>query len=138
MNSRSITRPALLCACLFAAPGHAFFPVDAPPAGARRVASSTATAPVERLRTIPDEALKGVMYPADGRIVRINDKVMMLAPGVTIRDMYNRRVLPNTIRNPKKIRYTLDQYGQVRRIWISPTGGYVGRHRFVPPPEPHN
>ena len=71
-----------------------------------------------------------------GLSVRINDSVMMLAPGVTIRDMYNRMVLPNTVRQPKKIRYTLDLYGQVRRIWISPTGEYMGRHQPTLPPEP--
>jgi hypothetical protein len=61
---------------------------------------------------------------------------MVLAPGATIRDINNRLVLPNTIRNPKKIRYTLDQYGQVKRIWISTTGEYQGRHQPVKPPEP--
>ncbi len=102
------------------------------------VASSATTAPVERLRTIPKEAKKGVMWPPEGRLLRINDEVMRLAPGATIRDMNNRMVLPNTVRRPKKIRYMLDNYGQVRRIWISPTGEYMGRHQPVLPPEPRD
>ena len=100
------------------------------------VASSAATAPVERLRTIPEDAKKGVMWPPRGRQVRINDNIMMLAPGATIRDMNNRMILPSSLQLPKKIRYTLDMYGQVKKIWISPTGEYTGRHRPVEPPEP--
>lgn len=133
MNVHSLSWPTLLCACVFATTGQAFFPVDVPSASLHRVAT---TAPVERLRTIPEDAKKGAMWPPNGRRVRINDKIMVLAPGATIRDMNNRLVLPNTIRNPKKIRYTLDLYGQVKRIWISPTGEYQGRHGPTKPPEP--
>ena len=117
MNVRGLTGPALACACAFATAGHAFPPIDVDSTPLLRVA---ATAPVS------------------GRRVRINDKMMMLAPGATIRDMNNRMVLPNTIRNPKKIRYTVDQYGQVKRIWISPTGGSVDRDRPAEVAEPNN
>ena len=108
------------------------------PAAPSGAASPATTAPVERLRTIPEDALKGVMWPPQGRRVRINDSVMTLAPGATIRDMSNRIVLPDHVREPKKIRYTLDAYGQVRRIWISPTGEYTGRHPPTPPPRPRD
>lgn len=103
-----------------------------------QVANSATTAPVERLRIIPEDAKKGVMWPPEGRRVRINDSIMVLAPGATIRDMNNRLVLPSSVRRPKKIRYTLDMYGQVRRIWISPTGEYIGRHRPTLPPDPRS
>lgn len=101
-------------------------------------ADSPVTASVERLRIIPEDAGKGVMWPPQGRRVRINDTVMTLAPGATIRDMNNRMVLPGSVREPKKIRYTLDVYGQVRRIWISPTGEYMGRHQPTLPPQPRD
>jgi hypothetical protein len=117
---------------------HAYFPIETAPTSVLRVANATPTAPVERLRTIPEDAKKGVMWPPQGRQVRINEIIMTLAPGVTIRDMNNRMVLPNSVRQPKKIRYTLDMYGQVRRIWISPTGEYIGRHRPTLPPEPRD
>ena len=78
------------------------------------------------------------MWPSQGRRIRINDTMMVLAPGVTIRDMNNRFVLPGTVRQPKKIRYILDMYGQVRRIWISPTGEYQGRDQPTLPPTPHD
>jgi len=116
----------------------AYFPIQTASTPMLEAASSAATAPVERLRTIPEDAKKGVMWPPQGRRVRINDSIMVLAPGATIRDMYNRMVLPNTVRQPKKIRYTLDMYGQVRRIWISPTGEYQGRHQPTLPPDPRN
>ncbi|MEE9265155.1 MAG: hypothetical protein V3V86_00370 [Gammaproteobacteria bacterium] len=132
----SLSWPAILCVSVFSAGSHAYFPIETASTPMLRVANAAATAPVERLRTIPDDAKKGVMWPPQGRRVRINDSVMVLAPGVTIRDMYNRMVLPNTVRQPKKIRYTLDLYGQVRRIWISPTGEYMGRHQPTLPPDP--
>jgi len=135
-NVHSLSWPAILCVSVFSTGSHAYFPIETASTPMLRVANAAATAPVERLRTIPDYAKKGVMWPPQGRRVRINDSVMVLAPGVTIRDMYNRMVLPNTVRQPKKIRYTLDLYGQVRRIWISPTGEYMGRHQPTLPPDP--
>ncbi|NCF25754.1 MAG: hypothetical protein GWP69_00140 [Gammaproteobacteria bacterium] len=132
----SLAWPAILCACLFSTGSNAYFPIEIPSPPMLQVASSVPTAPVERLRTIPEDAKKGVMWPPRGPQVRIDDTLMRLAPGVTIRDMNNRMVLPNTVRRPKKIRYTLDHYGQVRRIWISPTGEYQGRHQPTLPPTP--
>lgn len=128
----------IFCLCLVSTASQAYFPVETAPPAMLRVANSASTAPVERLRTIPEDAKKGVMWPPKGRRVRINDNIMVLAPGATIRDMNNRMVLPNTLRQPKKIRYTLNMYGQVRRIWISPTGEYLGRHQPTLPPTPHD
>jgi len=134
----SLSWPAILFLCLFSTDSFAYFPFETTATPMLRVANAATTAPVERLRTIPEDAKKGVMWPPQGRRVRINDSVMMLAPGVTIRDMYNRKVLPNTVRRPEKIRYTLDMYGQVRRIWISPTGEYMGRHQPTLAPDPRH
>ncbi len=138
LNVRSLSWSTILCVSVFSTSSHAYFPIETASTPMLQVASSAPTAPVERLRTIPDDAKKGVMWPPQGRRVRINDSIMVLAPGATIRDMYNRKVLPNTVRQPKKIRYTLDMYGQVRRIWISPTGEYMGRHQPTLPPDPRN
>jgi hypothetical protein len=138
LNVHSLIRPVILCVAVFSTGSHAYFPVETAATAMLQVTNSAPTAPVERLRTIPKDAKKGVMWPPQGRRVRINDSIMVLAPGVTIRDMYNRMVLPNTVRRPKKIRYTLDMYGQVRRIWISPTGEYMGRHQPTLPPDPRN
>lgn len=135
MKLQRLTWPTLLCVSLLSSGSYAFFPLDRP-SPLLRVASPATTAPVERLRTIPEDAKKGVMWPPNGRSVRINDSMMVLAPGVTIRDINNRMVLPNTVRQPQKIRYKLDMYGQVRRIWISPTGEYMGRHQPIVPVGP--
>ena len=138
LNVRSLSWPAILCVSVFSTGSHAYFPVKTVSTPMLQVANSAPTAPVERLRTIPKDAKKGVMWPVrDGRM-RINDRLFKLAPGLTIRDMYNRMVLPNTVRRPKKIRYTVDMYGHVRRIWISPTGEYMGRHQPTLPPDPRN
>ncbi len=125
----SLSRPAIFCVYLLSTGSHAYFPIETAPTSMLQVANTTSTARVERLRTIPEDAKKGVMWPPQGSRVKINDSIMMLAPGATIRDMNNRIVLPNIVLLPQKIRYTLDMYGQVRRIWISPTGEYIGRHR---------
>lgn len=138
MHVRRLTLTALVCASLFSPGSFAFFAVKSAPVAKLKVANSAVTAPVERLRIIPEDAKKGVMWPPQGRRVRINDSIMTLAPGATIRDMNNRMILPNTVRQPQKIRYTLDTYGQVRRIWISPTGEYLGRHQPTLPPNPRN
>ena len=128
MRVQRLTFAAVFCASLFSPGSDAFFILKSAPNAMLEVANSAVTAPVERLRIIPEDAKKGVMWPPEGRRVRINDNIMMLAPGATIRDMNNRMVLPSSVRQPKKVRYTLDAYGQVRRIWISPTGEYLGRH----------
>ena len=130
---RGLTAPVVLLLCLAsAAPGHAAAGTARSPAPLQLAANYTSSATVERLRTIPADAEKGIMMPPIGRQVQINETMYMLAPGVTIRDMKNRMVLPSTLRRPKKIRYTLDMYGQVKRIWISPTGG-LDRPPFQPP-----
>jgi len=138
LNVHTLTWPAVFYAFLLSPVSYAFFPVDKPSTPMLRIASSAAPAPVERRRIIPKDAKKGVMWPPQGRRVRINDSIMVLAPGATIRDMNNRMVQPNTVRQPQKIRYTLDLYGQVRRIWISPTGEYLGRQQPTLPPDPRS
>jgi hypothetical protein len=144
VKAPSLTWPAFLCALLTSTAGADYSPAASPEPSTPRVERQTSaapaapTAPVERLRSIPHDAKKGAMWPPQGRRVRINDSIMTLAPGVTIRDMNNRIVQRSSIRRPKKIRYTLDMYGQVRRIWISPTGEYLGRHQPLQPPTLHD
>lgn len=126
--------PAAFLLCLLSPTSHAFFALQMPSAAVVKVANPVTSAPVERLRRIPDHAKKGVMDPPRGRHVIIDQTLMVLAPGATIRDLNNRIVLPNTVRRPKKIRYTLDVYGQVHKIWISPTGGNTTPSPTIDPP----
>ncbi len=83
-------------------------------------AQAAAAAAGKNLRNIPDHALAGVMFPPQGRLVAIDDKRMLLAPGSKIRDLKNRVVLPSSITAPVNVRYTVDQYTHVHNIWLMP------------------
>lgn len=88
------------------------------------VAAQAAAAAAGRdLRPIPDHAVEGVMFPPRGRLVPIDDTVMMLAPGSKIRDLKNRIVLPSAITAPVNVRYTVDLYSHVHLVWLM--GGEV-------------
>ncbi|HSS66184.1 MAG TPA: hypothetical protein VLS27_17280 [Gammaproteobacteria bacterium] len=82
--------------------------------------AAAAAAAGNDLRPIPDHAVKGVMFPPRGRLVPIDDTVMMLAPGSKIRDLGNRIVLPSAITAPVNVRYTVDSYSHVHNIWLMP------------------
>lgn len=85
------------------------------------VAAEVDAAPaVKDLRPIPDDAVEGVMFPPDGRLVVIDDNVMTLAPGSKIRNLQGRIVLPSTITAPVNVRYTRDLYSYVHLIWLMP------------------
>ncbi len=86
-------------------------------------AQAAAAAAPKDLRPIPDHAVEGVMFPPQGRLVAIDDTVMLLAPGFKIRDLNNRIVLPVAINEPVNVRYTVDLYSHVHNIWLM--GGEV-------------
>ena len=86
-------------------------------------AQAAAAAAPKDLRPIPDHATEGVMFPPQGRLVAIDDKVMLLAPGSRIRDLENRIVLPSAITQPVNVRYTVDLYSHVHHVWLM--GGEV-------------
>ena len=81
-------------------------------------AEAAAAAAGSELRKVPDHAVEGVMFPPQGRLVTIDDTLMMLAPGSKIRDLKNRIVLPSAITGPVNVRYTLDLYSHVHGIWL--------------------
>jgi hypothetical protein len=83
-------------------------------------AEGDAVATAKDLRPIPENAVEGVMFPPDGRLVLIDDTVMRLAPGSRIRDLRGRIVLPSTITEPVNVRYTKDLYSHVHFIWLMP------------------
>ena len=74
------------------------------------------------LRTIPDDAKRGVMSPVQGMTVEIDGKRMDLAAGAQIRDGHNLIVVPNSLPSRAVVRYQLDPDGKLRRAWmLSPT-----------------
>lgn len=86
-------------------------------------AEAKAAAAGNDLRNIPGHAVDGVMFPPQGRLVAIDDTVMMLAPGSKIRDLENRIVMPSAITAPVNVRYTVDLYSHVHNVWLM--GGEV-------------
>jgi hypothetical protein len=71
-----------------------------------------------QLRTIPADARRGVMRHLQDTIVQIDLNRARLAPGVQIRDVHNRLVLPASLRAGAVVRYQVDAQGQVARVWI--------------------
>jgi hypothetical protein len=71
-----------------------------------------------QLRTIPGEAKGGEIRHVQETIVQIDGVQMRLAPGVQIRDEWNRLMVPTALPPGAKVRYLLDGEGQVRQVWI--------------------
>jgi len=70
------------------------------------------------LRTIPDDAKRGVMSPVHGMTVEIDGKKFELAAGAQIRDGRNMILVPNALPRDAVVRYQTNPDGKVRRAWI--------------------
>ena len=71
-----------------------------------------------QLRTIPADARLGEIRHVQETIVLIDGVQMRLAPGVQIRDEWNRLMTPTALPPGAKVRYLLDGEGQVRQVWL--------------------
>ena len=71
-----------------------------------------------QLRTIPQDAKRANMSPVQERVVEINGKREMLAPGVRIRDAQNRIIVPNALPANSLVKYRRDPNGAVHEVWI--------------------
>jgi hypothetical protein len=71
-----------------------------------------------QLRTIPEQAKGGQIRHVQETIVLIDGVRMRLAPGVQIRDEWNRLMVPTALPPGAKVRYLLDSEGLVRQVWI--------------------
>ena len=70
------------------------------------------------LRTIPEDAKRGVMSPVQGMTVEIDGKRIELAAGAQIRDDRNMILVPTALPRDAKVKYQLNPDGKVRRAWI--------------------
>ena len=70
------------------------------------------------LRTIPDDAKRGVMSSVQGMTVEIDGKRIDLAAGAQIRDGRNMILVPTALPRGAVVRYQLNPDGKVRRAWI--------------------
>jgi len=71
-------------------------------------------------RMFPAETMVGVLAgPPTNGMVQINGRPMRAAPGLQIRNVHNRIVLPTMMTERHvRVRYQLDGMGNAWRIWI--------------------
>jgi len=77
-----------------------------------------AVAAFAQLRTIPADAKRAKMSHVQERIVELDGKREMLAPGVQIRDAMNRIMVPNALPANSLVKYRRDASGTVHEVWI--------------------
>ncbi len=71
-----------------------------------------------QLRTIPDDAKRGVLSHLQDMTVQIDGAPIRLAPGAQIRDASNRIVLPSAVPPGSLVKYRVDGDGFVKQVWI--------------------
>ena len=71
-----------------------------------------------QLRTIPQDAKRGVMRHVQETIVEIDGTQRRLAAGAQIRSESNRILVPAAVPPGSVVKYRLDQEGLVRQVWL--------------------
>ena len=71
-----------------------------------------------QLRSIPEDAKRGVMRHVEGMAVEIDGKAQRLAPGARVRNESNLIVVPMAIPPGTPVKYRLDGEGMVREVWF--------------------
>lgn len=82
------------------------------------LAATLSGAALAQLRTIPQDAKRGVLRHVQEMDVSLDGARERLAPGVQIRDRDNRIVLPAALGGDTLVRYRRDQEGRLRQVWI--------------------
>jgi hypothetical protein len=77
-----------------------------------------AAAAAAQLRTIPQDAKRAKLSYVQERIVELDGKREMLAPGAQIRDASNRIVVPSALPANALVKYRRDPNGAVHEVWI--------------------
>jgi hypothetical protein len=76
-----------------------------------------AAAPIVE-RKIPADAARGKVDEATASMIRIDGKSYRLAPGTRFVTPKNLTVTPNFVAAGTRVRYTLDDRGQVNAVWL--------------------
>jgi len=71
-----------------------------------------------QLRTIPADAKRAKISHVQERVVQLNGKREMLAPGAQIRDASNRIIVPSALRANSLVKYRRDADGAVHEVWL--------------------
>ena len=77
-----------------------------------------ATLVFAQLRTIPEDAKRGVMRHVQETVIEIDGKRRLLSAGAQIRSESNRILVPAAVPPDSVVKYRLDQEGMVRQVWL--------------------
>jgi hypothetical protein len=77
-----------------------------------------AAAALAQVRTIPKDAKRAKMSHVQERIVELDGKREMLAPGARIRDAGNRIIVPSALPANSVVKYRRDANGALHEVWI--------------------
>jgi hypothetical protein len=69
---------------------------------------------------LPDGSILGTMTTEQLSNVTIDGKPMRLAPGARIMTTSNTSITPDHVPPNSRVRYKLDQRGQVSQVWLLP------------------
>ena len=81
-------------------------------------AACFASLALAQLRTIPADAKRAKMSHVQERVVELDGKRELLAPGAQIRDAGNRIIVPGALPPNSLVRYRRDARGAVHDVWI--------------------
>ena len=77
-----------------------------------------ACAALAQVRTIPPDAARAKMSHVQDRVVELDGKRELLAPGAQIRDGENRVIVPSALPSDSLVKYRRDPSGAVHQVWI--------------------
>jgi len=80
-------------------------------------AAATAQAQIQ-VRTIPVDAKRATLTPAQGMAVELDGRRVELAAGAQVRDARNLIVLPIALPKSALVKYQLGADGKLQRAWI--------------------
>ena len=83
-----------------------------PPPGASNV-------PVEGIpRVLPENTVRADMQVFSPTTAAVNGQMMLMSPGVQIRDPFNMVMLPGQLGGILPVRYQTDPSGAISKVWI--------------------
>ena len=99
------------------------------------IVGSVLTSSAQTPREFPPNAVRAVFSVVQTPVVKMYRQTYQLAPGAQIRDQNNLIVQPASLPGRYRVLYTLDNYGNVFRVWIltpQEQALYGPQHWFVP------
>jgi hypothetical protein len=85
---------------------------------ATSILATAVAGPVQAAREFPPDAKRAVFSVLQYPQVKLYKETLQLAPGAQIRDESNLIVQPQSLPGRYRVLYTLDNNGNVYRVWI--------------------